>query len=201
MTDQNSTEQPPVPTETTIYRPEQVMELLGIKQQAYYNRINFLNIEVAKDNSRKAFLTQAQFELMKKLDQHIKASGTMDGFILGAVEGAAGGLAIADESGLSGAASPATETGTGAESVGVDEQLIRMAAEVKAQRLIMTPRIVEAIANQMSEDELPEDLKVMVHQSREAISAPKIQPAQVATNILSQWRSQRSGNVQEVAIA
>jgi hypothetical protein len=200
MTNQNSGEGQAVSGETLGVRPDEVMKEFDIKKDAYYDRIKFLGIKAAKDNSGKAYLSQEQFDLMRSLDSHIKATGTMDGFILGAVEGTAGGLAIADESGLSGAASPATEPGTGAESVGVDEQLIRMAAEVKAQRLIMTPRIVEAIANQMSEDELPDDLKVMVNQSREAISAPKIQPAQVAANILSQWRNQQSG-VQQVAIA
>jgi hypothetical protein len=49
----------------------------------------------------------------------------------------------------------------------------------------------------MSEDELPEDLRAMVNQSREAVSAPKVQPAQMAANILNQWRSQQSGNIQQ----
>jgi hypothetical protein len=188
MADQNSTENPQDSTEGTTYRPEQVMELLGIKQQAYYNRINFLNIEVAKDNSRKAFLTQAQFELMEKLDQHIKTSGTMDGFILGAVADVGGDLAIAGESGLTGEEPPAQRP----EEVqpGIDEQIIRMAAQLKAQQLTMTPEIIRAIANQMTEEDLPEDLRAMVKGSREAI-APKVQPSQLASQMLSQWREQR----------
>jgi hypothetical protein len=192
MTDQNSTEQPPVSTEKATYRPEQVMELLGIKQQAYYNRINFLSIEVAKDNSRKAYLSQEQFDLMQRLDQHIKTTGAMDGFILGAAAEEGGDLAIAGEAGLVGEELPMQQT----EEVqpGIDEQLIRMAAQLKAQQLAMTPEIIRAIANQMTEDDLPADLKAMVQGSREAI-APKMQPSQLASQMLSQWREQRKSDL------
>lgn len=192
MTDQNSTEQPPVSTEEATYRPEQVMELLGIKQQAYYNRIDFLGIEVAKDNSRKAYLSQEQFDLMQRLDQHIKASGTMDGFILGAVAQVGGDLAIAGEAGLMGENLPVQQT----EEVqpGIDEQLIRMAAQLKAQQLAMTPEIIRSLAAQMTEDDLPEDLRAMVKGSREAI-APKMQPSQLASQMLNQRREQRKSDL------
>jgi hypothetical protein len=192
MADQNSTENPQDSTEVVIYRPEQVMELLGIKQQAYYNRINFLSLEVAKDNSRKAYLSQEQFDLMGRLDQHIKTAGTMDGFILGAVVEAGGDLAIAGEGGLTGEEPPMQQT----EEVqpGIDEQLIRMAAQLKAQQLAMTPEIIRSLAAQMTEEDLPEDLRVMVRGAREAI-APKMQPSQLASQMLSQWREQRKADL------
>jgi hypothetical protein len=192
MTNQNSGEGQAVSGAALGVRPDEVMEQFSIKKDAYYDRIKFLGIKAAKDNSGKAYLTQEQFDLMQRLDQHIKTTGAMDGFILGAAVEEGGDLAIAGEAGLMGEEPPVQQT----EEVqpGIDEQIIRMAAQLKAQQLAMTPEIIRAIANQMTEDDLPADLKAMVQGSREAI-APKMQPSQLASQMLSQWREQRKSDL------
>jgi hypothetical protein len=188
MSDQNSGMGATVLGEEKVIRPDEVMQLFDVKKDAYYDRVKFLNIKAAKDNSGKAYLTQEQFSLMEKLHQHIKTAGTMDGFILGAAAEVGGDLAVAGEAGLTGEEPPMQRT----EEVppGIDEQLIRLAAQLKAQQLTTTPEIIRAIASQMTEEDLPEDLRVMVQGAREAIS-PKFQPSQVASQMLSQWREQR----------
>jgi hypothetical protein len=195
MSDQNSGEGQVVSGEALGVRPDEVMKEFDIKKDAYYDRIKFLGIKAAKDNSGKAYLTQEQFDLMQRLDQHIKIAGAMDGFILGAAVEEGGDLAIAGEAGLMGEEPPMRQT----EEVqpGIDEQVIRLAAELKTQQLVMTPEIIRAIANQMTEDDLPEDLRAMVQGSREAI-APKVQPSMVAAQMLNQWREQRHAT-QELA--
>ncbi|MEY4518856.1 MAG: hypothetical protein RLZZ499_1455, partial [Cyanobacteriota bacterium] len=52
---------------------------------------------------------------------------------------------------------------------------------------------IRAIADRMSEDDLPEDLKQKVEAVREAVN-PKWTPADLADSILSQYRSSRSGS-------
>jgi hypothetical protein len=47
------------------------------------------------------------------------------------------------------------------------------------------------LANRMSEDDLPEDLKEKVAIARE-VANPKWTPGQLADNLLSQYRSQRN---------
>jgi hypothetical protein len=192
MTNQNSGEGQVVSGETLGVRPDEVMEQFSIKKDAYYDRIKFLGIKAAKDNSGKAYLSQEQFDLMKRLDQHIKTAGTMDGFILGAVADEGGDLAITGDSSLVGEELPMQQTEE--VQLGIDEQLIRMAAQLKAQQLAMTPEIIRSLAAQMTEDDLPEDLRAMVKGSREAI-APKVQPSQLASQMLSQWREQRKSDL------
>lgn len=207
MTDQNSGEMQQVSGGAETLHPEQVMDLLGIKKQAYYDRTKFLGVKAAKDNQGKAYLTQMQFELMQRLDQHIKESGTMDGFIVGRVEpegSESGELALAQPS--AGLANESSELAGEMPPVqpteefqpGIDEQLIRMAAELKTQQLIATPEIVRAIATQMTEEDLPDDLRSVVQNARESV-APKFQPAQVASQMLNQWRSRQSGNQTVIA--
>lgn len=175
-------------------RPDEAMQELSIKSDAYYSRMKFLDQRASKDKDGKAYISQVQFDQLVALGQHIEATGKMEGFIVSNSMGCS--LATQDESGLMDEA----VVGEVEEDARIDEsqqeQLIRMAAELKTQRLITIPRIVEAIANQMSEEELPEDLRAVVNQSREAVSSPKVQPAQMAANILNQWRNQQSGNTQ-----
>lgn len=176
-------------------RPDEAMQELGIKSDAYYSRMKFLDQRAAKDKDGKAYISQGQFDQLMALGQHIEATGKMEGFIVSNAVGSS--LVTQDESGLMNEAVVGEVEESARMDEGQQEQLIRMAAELKTQRLITIPRIVEAIANQMSEEELPEDLRAVVNQSREAVSSPKVQPAQMAANILNQWRSQQSGNTQQ----
>ena len=69
---------------------------------------------------------------------------------------------------------------------------MREAAELKARELAMPHLVKKAVADRMTEDDLPEDLKEKVAAVREAAN-PKHTPASVADSLLEQWRSSRSG--------
>jgi hypothetical protein len=142
---------------------------------------------------------------MQSLDSHIKNTGAMDGFILGAVDAVAtvqvGELAIAGDSEMAtnptvGTTNSAPESGSSSSEL---EQIMRMAAELKTSQLVATPEIVKAIAAQMSEEDLPSDLQTIVKNSRES-AIPKFQPVQVATQMLDQWRSRQNGNQQTATV-
>jgi hypothetical protein len=179
--------------------PDEAMTFLGIKSSAYYERPSYLGMKPEKAEDGKKYLSQLQIQRLEKLSSWIENNGKMDGFIeqegqLGAQDG--GALAVSGDAGLSGA--DAVTADSEPQSHGEMEQLIRMAAQLKAQQLTATPEIIRAIAAQMTEDDLPEDLRAVVQGSREALS-PKIQPAQVAASLLDQWRSNRSGTTATAA--
>jgi hypothetical protein len=72
------------------------------------------------------------------------------------------------------------------------EQLVYEAAQLKMQNL-SAPHLVKLhLAQQMSEEDLPPEMREKVDAVRNAAN-PKFQPASVASNLLSQWRN-RSGN-------
>lgn len=108
-----------------------------------------------------------------------------------------GQLAIAEESALD---APTAET-LQEEPVqpGMEDELIRMAAELKAQQLAMMPMVVQELASRMTYDDLPQDIRAKVDGAR-AAAAPKFQPAEVANNILGRWRD-RNQQQQQVTAA
>jgi hypothetical protein len=178
--------------------PEEAMTFLGIKSSAYYERLSYLGIKPEKANDGKKYLSQLQIQRLEMLDSWIKEKGKMDGFVEQegrqgeALEGA---LAVSGEEGLRGADAAAADSEP---HQGEMDYLIRMAAQLKAQQLTATPEIIRAIAAQMTEEDLPEDLRAVVQGSREMLS-PKIQPAQIAESLLDQWRSNRSGTTATAA--
>ena len=72
-------------------------------------------------------------------------------------------------------------------------KLLRKAAQLKTRELATPDLAIRAIADRMSEDDLPEDLKQKVEAVREAVN-PKWTPAELADRILSQYRSSRNGS-------
>ncbi|WP_199194140.1 hypothetical protein [Pleurocapsa sp. CCALA 161] len=72
-------------------------------------------------------------------------------------------------------------------------QLLRQAAQLKARELATPELAIRAIADRMTEEDLPEDLKQKVEAVREAVY-PKWTPGQLADSILSQYRSQRNNS-------
>ncbi len=69
-----------------------------------------------------------------------------------------------------------------------EEELIRAAAELRAQQLVMEPLVVRELASRMSYDDLPEDVRAKVDMVRESAS-PKFHPQAIADSILDQWRN------------
>jgi hypothetical protein len=197
MTDQNS---------AVVYqiRPDALGEELGIKKDSYYTYMKFLGLRAEKDHDGKAYLSEGQANLMRALRQHVVSTGKMEGFVnsngetvtaaatpnvevgVQTGQGEPSPLAIAVESGgiLNAAAQSTSDEPV---QPGMEEELIRMAAELKTQQLAMMPMVVQELASRMTYEDLPEEMQAQVDRVR-AAAAPKFQPGEVAGNILERWR-------------
>ena len=168
----------------TIHRPEEVQELFGIKKVSYYSRLKRLGIEAHKDEQGKPYLDQAQFEAFKALHEHINNTGKMEGFVnTNTVT-----LATTEKTNIE--VSPEeiyTEPQDPIAQFELDK-LVRAAAELKAREIAMPALVKRAIANQLSEEDLPDDLKEKVNLAREAAN-PKLTPAAIASQVLNKSRS------------
>lgn len=190
MTNQNS-------TATTRHTREQLEEKYSIKTAQYYERIKYLGIKAHKQGKEPAYLDDEQVELLDSLHEHIKLSGKMEGFRQG---NSGGELATVENSGGMVSAVGTIEVDipqTQPDYTNVDSaeinSLFRKAAEIKAQNLVTPELVVLNLAAQMSEEDLPQDLKQKVEEVRGAAN-PKHQPAQLASNLLAQYRATRGGN-------
>jgi hypothetical protein len=168
------------------HRPDEVCEVLGIKQSAYYNRLNFLNIEQSKDESG-AYLTSDQMQTMEELNQHIRETGKMKGFRQG------GELAVAENSDL-GLVLEIPVAEFEVDSDGALEGLMREAAELKVQQAAMPDLVKLHLAANMSEDDLPDDLKQKLAAVREAANPKKQNPGAIAQQLLQQYRQNQNQN-------
>lgn len=198
MTDQNSAAANQNSTTEMQYRPDEVQREFDIKSAQYYERLKFLGIKAHKDEKGKAYLDQSQFDRMKRLDQHIRETGEMDGFI----DSEGGELAPVNPANLAAVEGsdlaepiPAVEEPTNAvrgASIENDlgKQIFREAAELKASELVMRPAIVREVANRMTKDDLPEDLKAKVERTEEAIR-PNFHPGTIADRLMEQLRQSR----------
>ena len=166
------------------------MEQLGIKKDAYYKDLNYLDIKPEKDSEGRVYLTEEQADQIRALRNHVNETGKRGGF-------STSSIIKVDDSNF------ATSTNSNSEEdIYVEPEeptaqfnlngLIREAAELKAREVAMADLMKRAIADQMTEEELPEDLKEKVALAREAAN-PKFTPAEVATTLLNQWRSNRGG--------
>lgn len=160
-------------------RPDDLMGELGIKKDAYYAYLKFLSIRAEKDEG-KAYLTEAQANLIRALRQHVETTGKMEGFV-----NSNGDLVIASGSSLLDAVdqTPAAET----VPPGYEEELIRAAAELRGQQLVMEPLVIRELASRMGYDDLPADVQAKVDAVRDSAS-PKFQPQAIADRILDKWR-------------
>ncbi len=191
MTDQNSAAADQNSTTEMQYRPDEVQREFDIKSAQYYERLKFLGIKAHKDEKGKAYLDQSQFDRMKRLDQHIRETGEMDGFI----DSEGGELAPVDSANLAAVEGsdlaepiPAVEEPTIENGLG--KQIFRAAAELKASELAMIPQVVREVANRMTKDDLPEDLKAQVERTEEA-TRPNFHPSAIADKLLDQMRQSR----------
>ena len=185
MTDQNSTATDQNPATEMQYRPEEVQREFNIKSAAYYERIKFLGIKAHKDKGGKVYLTDLQFQTMKRLDSHIQETGAMDGF----VDSESGELAIAEESNLFTSTEQEAPQEIPLEDEDELQRLFRAAAELKGQRLVTPAMVISALADKMTYDDLPDDVKQKVDAVKESTS-PK-HPSQLATDLLNRYRAQK----------
>ena len=166
---------------STKWRPDELCEKLGIGTSTYYNRLSHLGIEASKD-SEGTYITAEQMKLMEELSEHIKQTGKMKGFRVG------GELAVSESSGLaSGLEIPVQSDIPGNEDEDGLEQLIREAAELKVQQAAMPDLVRLHLANGMTEDDLPDDLKAKLLAVREAAN-PKQNAASIAQQLLERHR-------------
>ena len=177
MTDQNSAVEHQI-------RPDEAMELLGIKKDAYYDLLKFLGIKTQKDKEGKAYLAKHQFDRLVELGSWIEQTGKMEGFthLNSALAPAQGGGLLDDEMPIE----PETDP-----YAGQMDDLIRAAAELKAHQIVMPELVIRELAGRMSYDDLPSDLKGKVDAVKEG-SRPNFQPGAIAVNLLDQWRSQKA---------
>jgi len=169
--------------------PEEACEALGIKKTPYYQRLRFLNIKANKDNEG-TYLTEDQMKLMWDLHEHIKQTGKMEGFNGG------GQLALVENSGAASALEIPLEPETVVNADDGDlDQIIWEAAELKKQQLAKAALIRLHLAHQMTEDDLPDEMKEELAAVREAANpaSPKQNPAAAASNLLAKYRATRSG--------
>ena len=173
MTDQNSEIDYQI-------RPDDLMEELDIKKDAYYAYIKFLDIKVEKADG-KAYLSQEQANLMRSLRSHVVKTTKMKGF----VNPNSGELATVESANLTEQSIPTQEIPIGQSDEELN-QLIRAAAELKGQRLVTPQMIVNELANRMTYDDLPDDVRAKVDAVRESTS-PK-HPSQLADQLLARYR-------------
>jgi len=198
-----------------LVRPEKLMSELGIKKDSYYRDIRFLNIKPIRDAQGKVWLTPEDAERIKHLRSYVEKNGKRKGFseIIKSDNKAhrfadsCGMVEKTREATAEGAASLTTSNSSSSSSLAVEDiyvepeqpteqfdvnDLMRSAAELKAREVAMPDLIKRAIADQMTEDELPSDLKEKVKNAREAAN-PQFTPTEVASKLLSQWRAGKGG--------
>lgn len=151
--------------------PEKAMELLGIEKSQYYARLKKLGIKAKRENG-KAYLDDEQMKLLQEYGETQSAIATID-----------------NSSELSLENLPQIQ-----EDVSEDEgnDLIREAAELRAQQLVMPDLVKLYLAAGMTEEDLPLDLQEKVRAARNAANVdPKKSAASIAHNLLEQYRSSR----------
>ena len=182
-------------------RPEALMEELGIKKDAYYKDLKYLDITPDKDSENKSYLTNEQAEQIRALRNHVNEIGRRNGFNINSI------VKVDDSNEI---VSPNNETednsnqiisNNSTENIYVEReeptanfdinQLLRGAAELKARELAMPELLKKELASRMSEEDLPADLREKVAIAREAAN-PKFTPADLAGTLLNQYRSQRA---------
>jgi hypothetical protein len=179
-------------TKETKTRPEELQNKYGIKKEAYYERLRFLGMKAHKDSQNRAYLTDDQVNLMDELDSYIKENGKMEGFSNRNSEDNSGAMVKSEKTAIEQSTENIyVEPENPIDNLNV-ERLIRKASELKARELATPDLAIRAIADRMSEDDLPEDLKQKVEAVREAVN-PKWTPAELADRILTQYRSNRGG--------
>lgn len=184
MTDQNS-------TQFDMIRPDDLMQELGIKKDTYYADLNYLEIKASKDENGKAYLTNDQANRVRELRSHVTETGKREGFVSTTTDEIKGDLvhgessqemvALAEEIDLE----IPQEQGESEDNL---EKLIHEAAKLKMQNL-SAPHLVKLhLAQQMTEEDLPPEMREKVDAVRKAAN-PKFQPSSVANNLLQQWRN------------
>jgi hypothetical protein len=182
-----------------LVRPEELMDELGIKKDAYYAYLKHLNFKAAKDDDGKAFLTPDQVADVQALRAHVLATGKIEGFVVGNGgdvwedgEGDRGQL-VRSVAGDLNAGVDLEAIGRGLDELPEDQvrSLVGEAAELAASRLVAPALLRRAIADQMTLEDLPGELRQRVTQVQDA-AVVSFDAQGVAGKVLGQWRRMQS---------
>ena len=168
---------------TRIY-PEQLLEEFSIGKDTYYTDLKFLGIVTKRDKDRKTYLTEEDAEKFRQLRTYITNTGTRKWF-----ESSKNWELTVSEPNQIATQQNAIEYPQPEEPIADDdmaEQLFRAGAELKAKETALPHLVVRAVADQMGEEQLPEDLKDKVNNAREAAN-PKWNPGDLASNLINRY--------------
>lgn len=171
-------------TEKQTFRPDEVMSKLGIKKSKYYEILNELSIKAFKDSTGKSYLIEGQVEEIEAYlsgNPQIAEDEDLDN----------SSLVVADDNNLAISANNICVEHRDPIKNIEEDRLVRNAAQLKARELAAPDLVVRAIADRMTEEDLPEDLKEKVEAVRESVN-PKWTPESLADGILARYRSSRS---------
>ncbi len=168
-------------------RPDELMAELGIKKDAYYKDINHLGITPEKDSEGKTYLTNEQASEIRALRNHVNETGSRKGFSNNSI------VKVDDSNEIVSNNNEAeNDIYVNAEEPTdkIQSNIVREAEELAARGMAMNNLLKIQLASQMSFDDLSPDLQEKVNIARE-VANPKWTPAELASKILAQHRSNR----------
>ena len=173
---------------TNAIRPDELMEELDIKKDAYYKDLNYLEIKPQKDSEGKAYLTIEQANEIRSLRNHVNETGSRKGFSNNSI------VKVDDSNEIVSNNNEAeNDIYVNAEepTAQINSDLVREAQELAARGMAMNDLIKIQLASQMSFDDLSPDLQEKVNIAHE-VANPKLQPAAIAQQLLAQHRQQKA---------
>jgi hypothetical protein len=169
-------------------RPDELMVELGIKKDAYYKDLSYLDITPEKDSEGKCYLTIEQADRIRALRNYVIETGKRNGFENNSI------VKVDDSNELVSDSSEAENEiyiNRQEPTAQLDSQIVREAEELAARGMAMKDLIKIQLASQMSFDDLSPDLQEKVNIARE-VANPKYTPATIASQLLTQYRNQKA---------
>jgi hypothetical protein len=173
---------------TNYIRPDELMSELGIKKDAYYKDLSYLDITPEKDSEGKCYLTIEQADKIRALRNYVNETGKRNGFNNSSI------VMVNDSNEIvshNNEAENEIYINRQEPTAQLDSNILREAEELAARGMAMKDLIKIQLASQMSFDDLSPDLQEKVNIARE-VANPKWTPAEIATQLLAQHRSQKA---------
>ena len=169
-------------------RPDELMSELGIKKDAYYKDLNYLDIKPDKDSEGKAYLTIEQANEIRGLRNHVNETGSRKNYQSSSIVKVDNSNELASNN-----TEAENDIYVNAEepTAKIESNIVREAEELAARGMAMNDLIKIQLASQMSFDDLSSDLQEKVNIARE-VANPKFRPAEIAQQLLAQHRSQKA---------
>ena len=169
-------------------RPDELMSELGIKKDAYYKDLNYLDITPEKDSEGRVYLTNEQANQIRALRSHVQITGKRNGFDNSSI------VKVDDSNEIVSNNSEIEDDiyiNREEPTAKIESNIVREAEELAARGMAMNNLLKIQLASQMSFDDLSPDLQEKVTIARE-VANPKWTPASLAQKILAQHRSQKA---------